>query len=689
MVHKTIKQLLIALTALPSMTSLATDTPSTVYPALSDDSFSIDEQLFDVKDFDIPVVLTASRLRQSQLDAPASVTVIESDTIAALGFKDIEDIFRLVPGMLVGYHSGFGNKTPSVSYHGTQAAEHRRLQVLIDGHSVFKPGLARVEWTDIPLAIEDIERIEIIRGPNSATYGANSYLGTINILTKHPQDSEGIKLKVRSGSQNVSDHYLNFSGTIGNTSLRWTVAHKEDSGFDTLTDGITDNRDSLDSSFTMLRTFTPLNAQASMEWQAGFKTGTNLQRQLHTGELDYNSEEDIDAQDTFIWHKLNYEFSASQFSHLQVYSHSFIRTQEWDACLTQGFADYLGQPVICGDFNKNLDEQKTEIELQHTSIWNKQLRTVAGMRFRLDEFRSETYNGGSSDNFNASLFSNMEYKFANRFTANIGAMYEDDQINGHFFSPRVALNIALSPLQTLRLIYSEAIRAPDLFEQNGQLIFMMRNVDNVGLVELPALGEAETNMLGSEKIYSKEISYFAVIPSISAQVDIKLFHEELSSLISESLNHQTPLTNDNKLVMQGIEGQITVNINSSNKIMASAAYIDSDYDFPGNNDSYDIETRLSADRSGSLSWIHAFQQNTQFSSTFYHVENWNALNNNNDGFTFSRLDLHLAHSLTLDNHYHLNLGATLEYRVDDDPTLFPKNSYDDKTHFNLTAELAF
>ncbi|OUR65996.1 hypothetical protein A9Q73_08175 [Bermanella sp. 47_1433_sub80_T6] len=686
MVHKTIKQLLITLAALPSIASLATDAPGSIYPALSDDGFSIDEQLFDVEDFDIPVVLTASRLRQSQLDAPASVTVIESDTIAALGFKDIEDIFRLVPGMLVGYHSGFGNKTPSVSYHGTQAAEHRRLQVLIDGHSVFKPGLARVEWTDIPLAIEDIERIEIIRGPNSATYGANSYLGTINILTKHPQDSEGIKLKVRSGSQNVSDHYLNFSGSLGNTSVRWTIAHKEDSGFDTFSNGTTENRDSLDSSFTMLRTFTPLNAQTSMEWQAGFKTGTNLQRQLHTGELDYNSEEDIDAQDTFIWHKLNYEFSESQFSHVQVYSHSFIRTQEWNACLLNDDREAL----FCGDLNKNLDEQKSEIEFQHTSIWNSKLRSVAGMRLRLDEFRSETYNGGNSDNFNASIFSNIEYKFGDRYTANAGAMYEDDEMNGQFFSPRIALNVALSPLQTLRFIYSEAIRVPDLFEQNGQLIFIMRNVDGTdNSVPLP-FGTAEEGMLGSEKIYSKEISYFAVIPSISAQVDIKLFHEELSSLISESLNHQTPLTNDNKLVIQGIEGQITININSSNKIMASAAYIDSDYDFAGNNDSYDIETRLSADRSGSLSWMHTFVQDTQFSSTLYHVENWNELEtSSSNGFTFSRLDLHLAHSLTLDNHYHLNLGATLEYRIDGDPTLYPKNTYDDKTHFYLTAELAF
>ena len=72
-----------------------------------------------IGDMHIPVVLTAARLRQSQLDAPASVTIIEADTIEALGFKDIEEIFRLVPGMLVAYHSGVSEKTASVSYHGT------------------------------------------------------------------------------------------------------------------------------------------------------------------------------------------------------------------------------------------------------------------------------------------------------------------------------------------------------------------------------------------------------------------------------------------------------------------------------------------------------------------------------------------------------------------------------------------
>lgn len=239
-------------------------------------------------EMEIPVVLTAARLRQSQLDAPASVTVIDAETIQALGFKDIEEIFRLVPGMLVAYHSGVSEKTASVSYHGTNLPEHRRLQVLIDGRSVYKPGLARVEWSDIPLAVEDIARIEVIRGPNSAAYGANSYLGIINIMTKHPQSEKGVTVKVTGGMRDVQNTYVNISDSIGNTELRWTLGSKQKSGFDVESNG-NENRDGIEAVYTTLSTFTPLSPHLNMEWKAGYKTGKNEQRELLDSAMSYDS----------------------------------------------------------------------------------------------------------------------------------------------------------------------------------------------------------------------------------------------------------------------------------------------------------------------------------------------------------------------------------------------------------------
>ena len=648
--------------------------------SLNDDAFA---DMFDESSLDIPVVLTASRLRQSQLDAPASVTVIEADTIAALGFKDIEEIFRLVPGMLVGYHSGFGEKQPTVSYHGTQAAENRRMQVLIDGRSIYKPGLARVEWVDIPLAIEDIARIEVIRGPNAATYGANSYLGVINIMSKHPSEKSGTVVKVRGGGRGVSDSYINIANQLGNTNIHWTLGSKNKSGFDYINKAEDANRDSSSSVYSQLRTFSQLTSQSSIEWQAGIKNGINQQKPQVEKILIYNDQEDIEAKDVFVSSKYNYEFSANQFSHLQVYSENFERIQQWNACFVQS-------PQLCGNVNKNLDETKSEAEYQHTSIWSERLRSVAGFRLRLDEFESDTYNNGRSENRNASLFSNIEYKFFKNFVANVGGMYEDDQLNGEYFSPRIALNYHVSPSQSVKIIYSEAIRSPNLFEQSGAVNIMMEDITRAGVpVDEEVsyfLGEGD-GQLSYEKIYSHELSYFGLMPQFDAQIDIKLFYDELNGLISESLDLENPLTNDNKLVQHGVEGQAKFQLNSDNQIWFTWAYVESDDDFAGNNSDIEKEQRLLAKKSGSLVWIGNLSINTQLGAAWYYVDNWNAPQDG--GYRFSRLDLNLSRTLTLNPGYQLKLQAATQYRLDDDPLLYDKNVYEDKLFAYVSAELSF
>jgi iron complex outermembrane receptor protein len=138
---------------------------------------------------DVPRVLTVSRLSQSLVDAPAAVTVIDRETIRASGIVDIPEIFRLVPGFYVGTNAGFVQNTNHVvSYHGMTTAYSGAMQVLINGRSVYSPLYGGVQWSELPLAIADIERIEITRGPNAASYGANSFFGVINIITQNPSD---------------------------------------------------------------------------------------------------------------------------------------------------------------------------------------------------------------------------------------------------------------------------------------------------------------------------------------------------------------------------------------------------------------------------------------------------------------------------------------------------------------------
>ncbi|TAK95428.1 MAG: Plug domain-containing protein, partial [Aquabacterium sp.] len=105
----------------------------------------------DSTDYAYPVVITPTRLRQSLADVPASVTVITAETIRRYGINNIPDALRLVPGMAVTKTTGNEFR---ISYHGTSVVTPRRMNVLIDGVSAYRPDLSHVEWAMLPVAVE-------------------------------------------------------------------------------------------------------------------------------------------------------------------------------------------------------------------------------------------------------------------------------------------------------------------------------------------------------------------------------------------------------------------------------------------------------------------------------------------------------------------------------------------------------
>lgn len=175
-------------------------------------------------------ILTANRLRTAPQEVPASVTVIEAEQIEAWGVRTIPDLMRFVPGMFVGH--GDDENNASVAYHASNPNVMRRLQVLVDGRSVFQSGIAAVVWNDIPVALEDIQRIEVTRGPNSATYGANSFLGVINIISKHPEDTLGTRLGYRNGGQGIDDAFASHSWQSQKADYRLSAKLNATDGFD-------------------------------------------------------------------------------------------------------------------------------------------------------------------------------------------------------------------------------------------------------------------------------------------------------------------------------------------------------------------------------------------------------------------------------------------------------------------------
>ena len=149
------------------------------------------EELMNVK------VTSVSRRSQKLTQIPSAVFVITQDDIRRSGATNIPDALRMAPGVQV---ERIGTDKWADSVRGFNGRFANKLQVLIDGRSVYSPMLSSVLWEQQDTLMEDIERIEVIRGPAATVWGINAVNGVINIITKKAADTQGTLLTAGGGS---------------------------------------------------------------------------------------------------------------------------------------------------------------------------------------------------------------------------------------------------------------------------------------------------------------------------------------------------------------------------------------------------------------------------------------------------------------------------------------------------------
>ncbi|RTZ18339.1 TonB-dependent receptor [Vibrio aquaticus] len=131
---------------------------------------------------------TASKFSQKLTDIPAAVYVLEGERIKRSGATTIAEALALVPGLRV---SSFSAVEPNVSSRGFHGGLFNKMLVLQDGRSLYSPVYGGVYWADIDYLLEDIERIEVLRGPAGTIWGGNAENGVINIVTKSAEETQG------------------------------------------------------------------------------------------------------------------------------------------------------------------------------------------------------------------------------------------------------------------------------------------------------------------------------------------------------------------------------------------------------------------------------------------------------------------------------------------------------------------
>ncbi|MCR4296154.1 MAG: TonB-dependent receptor [Elusimicrobia bacterium] len=146
-------------------------------------------------------VSTASRRPESAWRTPVAVDVVTAAEIKAYGYRSLWDILRFRTGMdVIDGRSADGNRA-IVSARGFSRDFVSEMQVLVDGRSVYSSFLGGVYWASLPVQLQDIERVEIVRGPNAALYGSNAALGVINIITRKPEKKPAGRLSARGGNR--------------------------------------------------------------------------------------------------------------------------------------------------------------------------------------------------------------------------------------------------------------------------------------------------------------------------------------------------------------------------------------------------------------------------------------------------------------------------------------------------------
>lgn len=463
---------------------------------------------------ELPVVATVSRLPQRLADAPAAVTVVDRDMIRASGARSLNDVFRLVPGFQTFPHN---TESARVTYHGLTDEEYSpRVQVLVDGRSLHSPLFQNgVNWAVIPVALEDIERIEVVRGTNAVSYGANAFLGVINIVTLDSALARGAAVSVSHGNQGVRDQTVRGGGKLGEMGdFRITFQQRDDSGLRDRFDWI----DNFRSRLVDFRADLQLTPRDTLQIGLGHTEAVTTNGRLWTrdgvvvGLVRPSSPIRPFVQSTQ-YLQATWRRALSADSDLQVrYAHSRDNASERYMVRDSDTLAPRYSYDLAGD-----DGRRHELEIQYNQALGPTARVVSGLSLRGDEMRSETRlpRMGWVRRDVVRGFGSLEWRPHAQFTGNMGLSVEHDSLAGRHATPRLSGNFHVTPEDTLRLAYARAYRTGSIIDYRGNWWDGEKHQF-----------EADPN-LPSERMDSFEIGYLGDWRSRRMSLDVRVFLEKV------------------------------------------------------------------------------------------------------------------------------------------------------------------
>lgn len=535
---------------------------------------------------DLPMVASVSRLPQRLSEAPGSVTVIDRDLIRASGARNFADLLRLVPGFQV---TPPNQDSAGVAYHGLSNEEYTpRVQVLIDGRSQYSPLFnSGVNWNLLPVVLENIERIEVIRGSNTVSYGSNAFLGVVNIITQDASQTQGWMVAANHGNASIRDETVRWGGRSGPVDVRMTYHQLADSGFRKMFDAgrWIDPHDSRHAQVFDLRVDAPLSDRDELQFTLSHAYDVS---QFGRPNSLGDPFRDLSQSSTALsgqWRRLLGDGSELKLR----YSH----VEDWasGAYLERvSFRDNNNvQQTFFNPANPGGESRVDEIDFEHLFSPSARTRFVwgAGGKWTAVSSYYQFSNTDWQQRSSHRLFGNLEWRPGRDWLFNLGASFEHDSVVGELFDPRASVSYHLAQDHTLRLVAARAHRTPSLYEAYG-------NTSKAAAGTVSPVDRTYYAKPGikAERIDTLELGYLGHYKPWRASFDLRAFHERSPNRIT-IIPYAPPANaaddkeegpglpygradaalNLERVIIQGYEYQLNWQALESTRLLYSHAYI--------------------------------------------------------------------------------------------------------------------
>lgn len=581
------------------------------------------EQLFSAK------IMSASKTSEKLMDAPAAIYVITNEDIKRSGATSIPEVLRMVPGVNVARINTSGW---AISVRGFNSALTNKLLVLIDGREVYDPLFSGVYWDIQDTPLEDIERIEVIRGPGASLWGSNAVNGVINIITKSAFDTAANLLSVSSGNKETALATARHGGKLGDNSY-YRIYEK--------------------SSYRNNQQ-TQAGRDANDDWRAhrtGFRADWKNDAEQSAMTLQGDAYHNQDSQ------MRNVTLTSSPFS--QIKQENMLarggnilwrlnKTLDNDSKITiTSYVDYTSRnQALLADkrISYDLDSQYELAEWRGNQF-------IVGAKYRysvdmLTQTPGELISFGQSKDISKTLSGFIQDKITLRpekLFLTLGSKIEHNSYTGVEIQPNARLQWHPYENQMWWGAISRAVRTPSRLEDDLQAIQIATFVSGLGLITGDTIANPD---LKSEKLTAYEAGYRNQLTE-KLSFDIAAFYNNYTSLVTYTLQgirvppprYIIPFMPINNQTAETYGSEATVNWRARDNIKLSASYSLLDMYVHGLSASAsEAVEKGSPENQFNLRVLWDVTENISFDTALYYVSQLAALQV--DGYT--RLDMRVS-----------------------------------------------